>query len=64
MTNTKQKIETSHRKVINLGNEYARTKDGAIRHQKLNLMLRELSAQVVSLPEQNVQIMRKIEKQK
>ena len=60
----KRKIETLHRKVSNLGNEYARAKDDVIRRQKLNLMLRELSAQMVCLSEQNIELMHKLEKQK
>jgi hypothetical protein len=61
---SKQKIEASNRRLINLGNEYARSKDDATCHQKLNLMFRELSAQLVCLSEQNVELMRKLEKQK
>ena len=64
MTNLKQKVEASNRRLINLGGEYARSKDDAICRQKLNLMLRELSAQLVCLSEQNVELMRKFEKQK
>ena len=45
MINLKQKIEASNRRLMNLGNEYARSKDDAIFRQKLNLILRELSAQ-------------------
>tara|TARA_B110000305_G_C19042181_1_gene448723 strand:- start:75 stop:275 length:201 start_codon:yes stop_codon:yes gene_type:complete len=61
---SKQKIEASNRRLVNLGGEYARAKDDAICHQKLNLMFRELSAQLVCLSEQNVELMRKLEKQK
>jgi len=61
---SKQKIEASNRRLMNLGNEYARSKDDAIYRQKLNLMFRELSAQLVCLSEQNVELMRKLEKQK
>ena len=61
---SKQKIEASNRRIVNLGNEYARSKDDATRHQKLNLMLWELSAQMVCLSEQNIELMRKLEKQK
>ena len=64
MTNSKQKAEASNRRLINLGNEYARLKDDAICRQKLNLMFRELSAQLVCLSEQNAELMRKLEKQK
>jgi hypothetical protein len=64
MTNFKQKIEASNRRLMNLGNEYARSKDDAIFRQKLNLILRELSAQMVCLSEQNAELMRKLEKQK
>ena len=64
MTNSKQKVEASNRRLINLGNEYARLKDDAICRQKLNLMFRELSAQMVCLSEQNIELMRKFEKQK
>jgi len=60
----KQKIEASNRRIMDLGNEYARSKDDAICRQKLNLMFRELSAQMVYLSEQNVELMRKLEKQK
>ena len=61
---SKQKIEASTRRLVNLGNEYARSKDDATRHQKLNLMFREFSAQMVCLSEQNIELMRKLEKQK
>ena len=61
---SKQKIEASNRRLVNFGNEYARSKDDAICRQKLNIMFRELSAQLVCLSEQNVELMRKIEKQK
>ena len=64
MKNYKQKIEALNRRLINLGNEFAHSKDDATRHQKLNLMFRELSAQVVCLSEQNIELMRKLEKQK
>ena len=64
MTNSKQKAEASNRRLINLGNEYARLKDDAICRQKLNLMFRELSAQMVCLSEQNIELMRKLEKYK
>ena len=60
----KQKIEASNRRIMNLGNEYARSKDDAICRQKLNLMFRELSVQMAYLSEQNVELMRKLEKQK
>jgi len=59
---SRQKVEASNRKLMNLGNEYARSKDDAICRQKLNLMLRELSAQMACLSEQNVELMRKLEK--
>ena len=45
MTNLKQKVEASNRRLINLGGEYARSKDDAICRKKLNIMFRELSAQ-------------------
>ena len=61
---SKQKIDASNRRLVNLGNEYARSKDDAIYRQKLNLMLRELSAQMVCLSEQNIELMCKFEKQK
>ena len=64
MIKIKQKIDTSNRKLINLGNEYARSRDDVICRQKLNLMFRELSAQMVYLSEQNIELMRKLEKQK
>ena len=64
MTQLKSKIETSNRKLLTLGNEYARSKDDAVCRQKLNLMFRELSAQMVFLSEQNIELMRKLEKQK
>ena len=64
MTNSTQTVAASNRRLINLGNEYARSKDDAIYRQKLNLMLRELSAQIVCLSEQNIELMRKLEKQK
>ena len=62
MTNSKQKVEASNRRLINLGNEYSRLKDDAICRQKLNIMFRELSAQMVCLSEQNIELMRKLEK--
>jgi len=64
MKNYKQKVEASNRRLVNLGNEYTRSKDDGVRRQKLNLMLRELSAQMVCLSEQNIELMRKLEKQK
>ena len=64
MTNSKQKVEASNRRLINLGNEYARSKDDATSNKKLNLLFRELSAQMVCLLEKNIELMRKIEKQK
>ena len=64
MINSKQKVEASNRRLLNLGNEYARAKDDAICRQKLNLMFRELSAQLVCLSDQNAELMRKLEKQK
>jgi len=59
-----QKIVTLNRKMLTSGNEYARSKDDAICRQKLNLMFRELSAQMECLSEQNIELMRKLEKQK
>jgi hypothetical protein len=59
-----QKINTSFKKINTLGNEYARAKDDTIFRQKLNLMFRELSAQMVCLSEQNIELMRKLEKYK
>jgi hypothetical protein len=53
----KRKVEASNRKLLNLGNEYARSKDNVICCQKLNLILRELSAQMVCLSEQNIELM-------
>ena len=47
-----------------MGGEYASSKDDAICCQKLNMMFGELSAQIVCLSEQNVERMRKLEKQK
>ena len=64
MINSKQKVEASNRRLLNLGNEYARSNDDAICRQKLNLMFRKLSAQMVYLSEQNIELMRKLEKQK
>ena len=64
MRQLKQKVEASNRRLLNLGNEYARAKDDAICRQKLNLMFRELSAQMAYLSEQNVELMRKLAKQK
>ena len=64
MINSKQKVEASNRRLLNLGNEYARSSDDAICRQKLNLMFRELSAQMVCLSEQNIELMRKLEKYK
>ena len=58
------KIKNSSNKVIAIGIEYVRSKDDAICRQKLNLMFRELSAQMVCLSEQNIELMRKLEKQK
>ena len=59
-----QKIVTLNRKMLTSGNEYARSKDDAFCRQKLNLMFRELSAQMECLSEQNIELMRKLEKQK
>ena len=64
MRNLKQIMASANRRVMNLGNEYARSKDDAVCRQKLNLMFRELSAQMVCLSEQNIELMRKLEKQK
>lgn len=64
MANLKQKVDASNRRLLNLGNEYARAKGDAICRQKLTLMFRELSAQLVCLSEQNAELMRKLEKQK
>lgn len=60
----KQKLIASIQRLNLHGNEYVRSKDDAIRRQKLNLMFRELSAQLVCLSEQNIELMRKFEKQK
>ena len=60
----KNKIDTANKKIVSVGNEYARAKDDAICRQKLNLMFRELSAQLVCLSDQNAELMRKLEKQK
>ena len=57
-------ISSSNRKLINLCNEYTHVADDARRRQKLGIILRELSAQLVCLSEQNVELMRKLEKQK
>ena len=62
--NFKNKITAAEKKVISLGGEYARSRDDAVRCQKLNLMFRELSAQMVCLSEQNIELVRKLEKQK
>ncbi len=64
MSKNKQKIEAAHRRLIGIGTEYTRAKDDATCRQKLNLMFRELSAQMVCLSEQNIELMRKLEKQK
>lgn len=64
MANLKQKVDASNRRLLNLGNQYARSKDDAVCRQKLNLMLRELSSQMVCLSEQNIELMRKLEKYK
>ena len=64
MSQYKRKLEASNQRLTHLGGEYTRSKDDAIRRQKLNLMFRELSAQIVCLSEQNVELMRKLEKQK
>ena len=64
MVNLKQKVDASNRRLLNLGNQYARSKDDAVCRQKLNLMLRELSSQMVCLSEQNIELMRKLEKYK
>jgi hypothetical protein len=60
----KQKMQASTRRLFMFGNEYARSKDDVICRQKLNLMFRELSAQMEYLSEQNAELMRKLEKQK
>ena len=59
-----KKVEASNRRLLNLGNECALSKDDAICRQKLNLMFCELSAQMVRLSEQNIELRRKHEKQK
>lgn len=59
-----QKNKLNNQRVNSLGNEYVRAKDRDICRQKLNLMFRELSAQMVCLSEQNIELMRKLEKQK
>ncbi len=59
-----QKINTSFKKINTLGHEYARSKDDTVCRQKLNLMFRELSTQMVCLSEHNIELMRKIEKHK
>ena len=64
MLNSKQKVDASNRRLLNLGNEYARAKDENNCRQKLNLMFRELSAQIVCLSDQYAELMRKLEKQK
>ena len=64
MANLKQKVDASNRRLLNLGNQYVRSKDETNCRQKINLMFRELSAQLVCLSEQNVELMRKLEKQK
>ena len=58
-----QKIKSSHQKLVLISNDYFRGKDSVIRRQKLSSMLRELSAQIVCLSEQNFELMRKLEKQ-
>ena len=64
MNNFKNKMDTSKRKICTFGAEYIRSEDDAVCRQKLNFMLRELSAQMVCLSEQNIELMRKLEKQK
>lgn len=64
MANLKQKVDASNRRLLNLDNQYVRSKDDTNCRQKINLMFRELSAQLVYLSEQNAELMRKIEKQK
>ncbi len=64
MTQIVQQIKTSNRKLITISNEYARSKDDNICRQKLKMMFRELSAQIVFLSEQNIELMRKLEKKK
>lgn len=64
MSQYKRKLEASNRRLTHLGSEYTRSKDAAICRQKLNLMFRELSAQMVCLSDQNAELMRKLEKQK
>ena len=64
MSQYKRKLEASNRRLTQLCVEYTRSKDDAICRQKLNLMFRELSAQIICLSEQNVELMRKLEKQK
>ena len=64
MNKIKQKIEAAYRRLISSGTEYARAKDDATCRQKLNFMLRELSAQMVCLSEQNIELIRKLEQHK
>ena len=59
-----QRISGSNKRINSVGNEYARSKDDTICRQKLNMMFRELSAQIVCLSEQNIELMRKLEKKK
>ena len=59
---SQQKFQASSLKVRTLGNEYVRAKDDSVIRQKLSLILKELSSQIAWLSEQNVELMRKLEK--
>jgi hypothetical protein len=64
MQHLKNKIATSRRRLISVGNEFVRVKDKTSARQKLNILIQEISAQIVYLSEQNAELMRKLEKQK
>jgi hypothetical protein len=59
---SQQKFQASSLKVSTLGNEYVRAKSDPMMRQKLSQILKELSAQMLWLSEQNAELMRKLEK--
>jgi hypothetical protein len=59
---SQQKFQASSLKVSTLGNEYVRAKRDPMMRQKLSQILKELSAQMLWLSEQNAELMRKLEK--
>ena len=57
-------IKSKEKKTYSLSNEYVLAKEDKQCRQKLGQVFKELSAQMVCLSEQNIELMRKLEKQK